>query len=385
MTEPTPSAGTERASGAPPRVVAVDVLRGATMALMIVVNNPGSWNHMLAPLRHAAWGSWLTPADFVFPFFLFLVGVSTVLGLRRRVLEGQPARGVLARGVRRAAILFAIGLFLNLFPHFDPQTLRVMGVLQRIAIVYLGCAAAFLFLSPKSIAALALLLLVGYGLVLSWVPVPGVGAPVLTPETSLPVWLDERLLAGHTWRGPGDPEGVLSTLGALATGLMGVSTGFVLLSRRDRAGRPALLGGAGGAVLGLGLLVSLFLPAVKEVWTPSYALITTGAALLALAGLDRVEEGSRVGRLGRPAARLGRHALTAYVLAHLFSDLSIHVVRLPDPGGGTRSLHSWIHDRALASWLPGDLASLVYSLIVLALVWFAVEAWSRRQARAARA
>ena len=140
------------------RILAVDVMRGLTMAAMIVVNNPGSWAHMAPVLEHAAWGGWLRPADLVFPSFLFLVGVATPLALHRRRERGASRRSLLGRAARRAAILLAIGLFLNLFPQFDLATVRVPGVLQRIAVVYLGCATALLWLRPLVGAASAVVI-----------------------------------------------------------------------------------------------------------------------------------------------------------------------------------------------------------------------------------
>jgi len=363
------------------RIVAVDIMRGLTMAAMIVVNNPGTWAHMYDPLKHAPWGAVPTPADFVFPFFLFLMGVATPLSLKRRKLQADGLAPLLQRALRRAAVLFAIGLFLNLFPQFDPAGLRIPGVLQRIAVVSLGCAAAFLWLGSRGIAGLVAVLLVGYGLVLLLVPVPGAGGPVLTPEMNLPVWLDERLLGAHTWRGPGDPEGVLSTLGALATSLVGVLAGMALTGRWTGRELVPRFAGAGAAAVVLGAAAGLVLPVAKDVWTSSYALITGGMALLVLAGLHRWYEGRMPGRITGFWQLFGRQALLAYMLAHLFSDLSIHVLRFPRAGGESISLHSLVYRHLLSSWLPDRLASLVYSLVMLTVVWVVVRMLDRRGVR----
>jgi len=366
------------------RVVAVDVMRGLTMAAMIVVNNPGSWAHMAPLLQHAAWGGWLRPADFVFPFFLFLVGVATPLALHRRRERGDPASRLLLRAMRRAAVLFAIGVFLNLFPQFDLATVRVPGVLQRIAMVYLGCAAAFLRLRPRSVAALVAVLLVGYTLVLRLVPVPGVGGPVLAPDVNLPVWLDDGLFGAHTWRGAGDPEGLLSTLGALATGLIGVLAGTALVGPATPRRQATMFGVSGALLLALGGLAMLAVPAVKELWTASYALLTAGPALLVLAALqwwlgERDVQRTLARRVLGALTLMGRQALLAYVLAHLVSDLSIHVVRWPTGADGAmRSLHTLVYRGLLTPWLPPAVASLAYSLIVLAFVW-ALVAWLDRR------
>ena len=392
------------------RIVSVDAMRGLTMAAMIVVNNPGSWSHMATPLRHADWGGWLTPADLVFPFFLVLVGVATPLALCKRIERGEHRHILLGRAARRAAVLFAIGLALNLFPGFDLATVRVPGVLQRIAVIYLVSATAYLWLSPRTILVLVAVLLSGYTALLLLTPVPAVGAPTLTPDQHLPAWLDDRLLGAHTWRGPGDPEGVLSTLGAAANGLLGVLAGGILLTAATPRRQAARLAAAGALALGTGAALTPLIPAVKEVWTAPYALVTTGAALLLLAALrawlgghdttrarapDPVSvpvpvpetprsaahapagasaQGRRRDRALAPLLLVGRQALLAYVLAHLVSDLSIHVLRWPDGP----SLHVLVHGRMLASWLPPVVASAAYSLLVLVVV-VALVAWLDRR------
>jgi predicted acyltransferase len=360
------------------RIIAVDVMRGLTMAAMIVVNNPGSWAHMAPGLRHAAWGGWPTPADLVFPFFLFLVGVSTPLALRRRLAaSGGPSRGdLLATAARRALALAAIGFFLNLFPAFDLASVRVPGVLQRIALVSLACAAAALWLRPRTIAALAAALLAGYTLLLLLVPVPGIGQPTLTPDAHLPAWLDDRVFGRHTWRGPGDPEGLLSSLGAVASGLLGVLAAGVLLA--GRSVRVMLVWGV--LLLAAGAAATVVVPVAKEVWTASYALVTGGAALLTLGALHLAlarDQERQPGKVLRALMVFGRQALPAYVLAHLLSDLSIHVVRWTT-ADGSRSLHTVVHGDLLASWLPDAAASLAYSLLMLAAVWAAVSWVDRR-------
>lgn len=362
------------------RLVSVDVMRGATMAVMIVVNNPGSWAHMAPELRHAAWGDWPTVADLVFPFFLLLVGVATPLALGRRLEAGENRRALWRRAAQRAAGLFLIGLFLNLFPQFDLATVRIPGVLQRIAVVSLVCATAMVWLGHRGLLTTIAALLVGYGALLTLVPVPGIGASVLQPDEHLPAWLDDRVFGGHTWRGAGDPEGILSSLGAIATGLMGVLAGRYLRGEATPRRQARRLMAVGVLTLVAGLLTSRVLPLAKEVWTPSYTLVTGGAALAVL-GLLRGWLGPRdvvqSGRVEAALSLLGRQALLAYVLAHLISDVSIHVLRW-SVDGGSRSWHTLVHGQLLASWLPPVWASVVYSLLVLAAVWVLVALADRR-------
>ncbi len=344
------------------RIASVDVLRGLTMAAMIVVNNPGTWTHMYPALRHAAWGEPLRLADLIFPTFIFLVGVSVPLAFARRLAASVSRAGLLSRALRRAGILLLIGLGLNLFPDFDLAGLRLPGVLQRIAVVYAACAAAYLAWGPRGWLAASVVLLAGYTALLGWVPVPGVGHALVSPGMSLPVWLDERLLGAHTWRGPGDPEGLLSTLPAIASGLMGLLAGHGLAARGPR--RPAA---AGLVLLAAGLLWSQRLPAAKELWTGAYALIAAGWSLLALALCLRVVDGFGWRRGLAPLTILGRHALTAFVAAHLLSDLAIRVVRWGE-GDGATSLHHLLKRTFFDGWLPPEAASLAQSLAMLALI-----------------
>jgi len=354
-----------------PRIAAVDILRGLTMAVMIVVNNPGTWSHMYPLLRHAPWGAFLTPADLVFPMFIFIMGVSVPLATAPRLAAGQPPRDLLRHALRRAGVLFLIGLGLNLFPDFDLPNLRIPGVLQRIAVVYLICVLAGLNGGPRLWLVSAGALLAGYTAMLYLVPVPGVGVPVITPEVSLPVWLDELVLGHHTWRGPGDPEGILSTLPAVASGLLGMVAGSRLRPGKPAARDVGRLATAGLAVLAAGMVASRWHPAVKELWTLTYVLITSGVALLALAGAWWLVDGHD-GQCRRgcqfllgPLRTLGRHALGAFAAAHLVSDFTIRIMRLPDGDGGTMSGHHFLQHRLLAGWLPPDAASLVQSLLLL--------------------
>jgi predicted acyltransferase len=354
-------------ASSPTRLTSVDVLRGLTMAAMIIVNNPGSWSAMYPPLRHAEWGAPLAPADLIFPMFIFLVGVSIPLALARRLEAGASRTGLLGQALRRAGVLFLIGVGLNLFPDFDFATLRIPGVLQRIALVFAACVLVYMTWGSTGRLVVTVALLAGYTALLRWMPVPGAGGPLLTPDMSLPVWLDDTLLGAHTWRGPGDPEGVLSTLPAIANGLLGVMAGTWL-----REGTPARtarrLAGLGLLLLVAGQLWSLRLPAAKEVWTASYALITTGWSLLALALCLRVVDGWGWRRGLAPVTLLGRKALTAFVAAHLLSDIAIRVVRWTDGDGGTTSLHHFIRGRLLDSWLPPEAASLMQSVLMLTLI-----------------
>jgi predicted acyltransferase len=269
------------------RLVSLDVFRGATIAAMILVNNPGDERTTYWPLRHAQWNGW-TPTDLIFPFFLFIVGVAMAYSLRAR-LKRSPTRQKLLRHILgRGLALFALGVFLNGFPNqFHLGSWRVYGVLQRIAICYTISAILGLWTTRKVWIATVLGCLAGYWILMRYVPVPGFGVPtvdipLLDPNRNLAAWLDRKLLAGHLYDGTRDPEGVLSTIPAVATSLLGLLTGDWLQSigsSKRKAGGLALCGIVGVV---LGELIGLEFPINKNLWTSSFVIFTAGMALVCL-------------------------------------------------------------------------------------------------------
>ena len=213
----------------PNRLRSLDAFRGATIAGMILVNNPGSWAHVYPPLLHAPWHGW-TPTDLIFPFFLFIVGVAIPFSLGRRVEAGAERGRLFLRVLRRSAILIGLGLFLAAWPFLDLGSLRLPGVLQRIGVVYLVAGAAFLWLGRRGLAALTAGCLVGFAAVMRFVPAPGGVAGDLEPGTNIAAFLDRVLLPGTLYQGTWDPEGVLSTVPAIATAFLGIFCGQWLRS-----------------------------------------------------------------------------------------------------------------------------------------------------------
>src|SRR5262245_19283500 len=217
------------------RLLSLDVFRGVTIAAMVLVNNPGTWSAVYWPLGHAEWHGW-TPTDLIFPFFLFIVGVSITLALGRRQTAGDPRGTLTRRALRRSAIIFALGLTLNTVSTLGYgdglDTVRIMGVLQRIALCYLAAALLYLWSDWRTQAGVAAALLLGYWGLLALVPVPGFGAGDLDKVGSLTAWLDRLILGQHIWGGSKvyDPEGLLSTLPSIATTLAGVLGGHWLLA-----------------------------------------------------------------------------------------------------------------------------------------------------------
>src|SRR5918992_3136911 len=217
------------------RLISLDVFRGITIAGMVLVNNPGTWEHVYEPLQHAGWHGW-TPTDLVFPFFLFIVGVAIPLAFAKRLESGGSKRDVYIKIIKRTLIIFAIGLFLNGFPYFGLAEYRIPGVLQRIAVCYFFASIIFLNAKVRTQIAITIGLLLVYWFMLKFIPAPGYAAGDLTKEGSLPSYIDRVVFGKHVWSQARvyDPEGLLSTIPALATTMIGVFTGQWLRTEKTR-------------------------------------------------------------------------------------------------------------------------------------------------------
>jgi predicted acyltransferase len=361
-------AGGERARGAA-RLLSLDAFRGLTVAGMILVNNPGTWGAIYSPLAHASWHGW-TPTDLVFPFFLFIVGVSITLALSRRVETAGSKRDLYVKIVRRALIIFALGLFLAGFPSFDLSTIRIPGVLQRIAVCYL--CAALIFLNTdwrKQLYVFAGLLLV-YWALLTLVPVPEYGPGDLgSKEWNIAAYLDRAVFGQHVWRQAKvyDPEGLLSTLGALATTLAGVLTGHLLRSRRGEFEKVTSMFVAGVACVVAGWAWNFWLPVNKALWTSSYVLLTAGMALQLLAVCYWLIDLKGYRRWAFPFVVFGTNALAAFFLTGLCAKL-LGLVKLSGADGKQVALQGVIFRNLFASWLALFNASLAFA-VCFVLVW----------------
>ncbi|MBY0507873.1 MAG: DUF5009 domain-containing protein [Bryobacteraceae bacterium] len=263
-----------------PRLVSLDVLRGATIASMILVNNPGSWAHVFPPLRHAVWHGW-TFTDLVFPFFLWMVGLSLTFSFARRVEAGADRAKLYLHTLRRGAAILGLGLFLNLVPLFDFAHVRIPGVLQRIGICYLLAAAIFLLTSTRGLAVAVAVLLVFYTVLMT-----GHGyADPWSIHNNYARSMDSLWLAGHMWVNTKvwDPEGIVSTLPAIASCLLGALAGYLVRSPKAPLEKVAWLYFSGNLLLLAGLFLDPWIPINKSLWTPSYTLLMAGLASLSLA------------------------------------------------------------------------------------------------------
>ena len=367
------------------RLEALDVFRGATVAAMILVNNPGSWSHIYPPFRHAAWHGW-TPTDLIFPFFLFIVGITTTLSLAGRRARGDDHGRLTRQILRRGAIIIGLGLLVSAFPFFPPDhlaRLRIPGVLQRIGVAYTVAALIVLWWGWRGQAAAAAILLLGYWALLALVPVPGIGVATLAPpEATLPAWFDRLLLDGHLWAvtGSWDPEGVLSTIPAIASVLLGALASRFVFDTAPVERRVRRLAAAGAVAAAAGLLWGLVLPINKNLWTSSYALFTAGAAALGLAlCLWFIDVRGWRGGI-RPFVVFGVNPIVAFVGSEMLARLLYTTIRVPYQGR-TVPLQEAIYGALFASWLPPRAASLAFALLMVAAWWAVLALLDRRGIR----
>ena len=362
------------------RLLSLDVFRGMTIAAMILVNNPGSWSYVYAPLQHAQWHG-ATPTDWIFPFFLFIVGVSVALAIGRRKEAGVDRGRLVQKILWRSLLIFLIGLFLSGYPNFDLSSLRIPGVLQRIALVYGVTALLFLWLDVRQMFWVGVACLLSYWGMLTLIPVPGGHPPNLEPTTNLGAWLDSTLLGGHLWAQSKvwDPEGLLSTLPALATGISGILTGAWLRGDRGHFEKVAGLMVSGAILLAVGLTWDSVFPINKSLWTSSYVLYTSGIALLVLGVLYWWVDIRKHHRGTQVFVVYGTNALIVYAVSGVLAR-TLNAIHTTDASGHSISVKTWLWQIAFepAFGSPYN-ASLAYATVnVLLLLGFAWFLYSRK-------
>lgn len=362
------------------RLLSIDLLRGLTLAFMILVNDNGDEASAYWAVKHAAWNGF-TPTDLVFPTFLFLVGTTIVFSSSKRTQQGSSRASLIGHILRRAVILFLLGLVVNSAPFFHLATLRFYGVLPRIALCYLVIATFYTLSTGWRSKAVALAaVLVGYWALMRFVAVPGYGVPthsvpLLDHDGNLAAWLDRQIFSpAHLYEHTRDPEGLLSTLPALGTTLIGVLTGMWLKASRTLTQKiqGIVIAGVSGVVLGG--LWNLSFPINKKLWTSSYVLFAGGLSLLLLAFFLwfadlRIERGKRpaVSRFDRPLLVFGTNAIFAYVLSEVLASILGSI-----PGGHGLNLEQWCYHGIHAVIANAAFASLVYSLAYVGVCWVIV-------------
>lgn len=369
------------------RLVSLDFFRGATVAAMILVNNPGSWSHIYGPLKHAAWHGW-TPTDLIFPFFLFIVGVSIVLAFTKARAKGANDSDLFQKTMIRAAKIFGLGLALSAFPYltFIPDFglhdnligIRIPGVLQRIAVCYAAGAILFLYTKPKIQMYTLAGLLIGYWILMISIPVPGYGAGAIgSAEGNLAAYIDNLLMPGHLWQSNWDPEGLLSTLPAIGTTLIGIWTGRMLVSERESESSRTLQFFVWGFILIiLGYAWSWLFPINKNIWTSSYTLFTGGQAMcifgLCYWFID-VKEKQKFTDWG---VAFGLNAITVFFLSGIIAR-TFNMIRFIF-SGESYTLKSWIYEVVFGSFASPINASILYAITWI-FFFYLLATWMKKK------
>ncbi len=391
---PTPPTGAPQAVSRE-RLLALDVFRGMTVAGMLLVNNPGDWGHIFPPLEHAPWHGW-TPTDLIFPFFLFIVGVTSHLSLTQRRLRGDGEAAVVRQVLRRGALIFLFGVFLAWFPGFwwatidgspDPSFgervlyridhLRIMGVLQRIAVAYVIGALITLRGTWRQHLLILVGILLGYWALMTLVPVPDTGVPgwqVLDkPDAVLSAWFDRTILTtNHLWASAKtwDPEGLLSTLPAVGTMMLGQFTGRWIGSRTPLAERLNGMFAAGALLLMLGLVWHWVFPINKSLWTSSYVVFTGGMALVTLATCMWLIDARGLRGWTKFFEIYGTNPMIAFLGSGLMARLTVSLIKVPTANGPV-SLQSLVYHAIYTPILEPRVASLGYA-VTFVMLWFVI-------------
>lgn len=375
-----------RSATAPSRILSVDVLRGITIAFMILVNTPGDWTHTYTQLDHAEWNGW-TLTDLVFPNFLFLIGMSLIFSLQTRIGRGNSRIALAGHIIRRAVILFALDISIAAFPHFHFAGLRLYGVLTRIAVCYL-IAALLLLVTRKTgvLAAIVAALLVGYWVLLRFVPVPGYGVPtrdvaMLDMNGNLTSWVDREMSGllmrtihmGSLYRGTRDPEGLLSTMTAIATTLMGsIAAVFMRSGKYTAAVKRNGFAAAGVLCVIAGEVWNRSFPINKNMWTSSYVLLAGGISLLGLAlfywlvDMEKLQEKSGGGRgFLWPWLVFGSNAIVVYVVSELLVEVLVSI-RFSSAGKMTNAM-AWVYTHGFSHGGSTELTSVAFALVFVAV------------------
>src|SRR5438105_2151438 len=378
------------------RLLSLDVFRGLTVAGMLLVNNPGTWSAIFPPLEHAEWNGW-TPTDLIFPFFLFIVGITTHLSMSARRVRGDDDRALVKQILRRGIIICLLGFAMAMFPFYQwgaiqslpnatawdrivyrIEHVRLLGVLPRIAIVYVCAGLLTLKTNLRQQILIIATLLFGYWFAMTLIPVPGenaIGALLLhTKDRNLAAYLDRWILGtNHTWIGSVtyDPEGPLSTLPAIATSMLGVIAGM-WIARKDKPllDRISALFVAGSIGMVLGMMWNWSFPINKNLWTSSYVLFTAGMACLTLATIMWIVDYADVKWWTKPLVVYGVNPIVAFVGSGVMARL-IYTLWHVTYQGKSVAIQDAIYQSVFLTWLPPRVASLAFA-ITFVLLWYGI-------------
>ena len=339
------------------RILSVDIFRGATIVLMILVNTPGTWSALFSPLRHAEWDGY-TPTDLVFPFFLFIVGTSIVFAYKNKVTNTGTYKKITIRTLKLIGLGLFLGAFTHSFPFFkDFADIRFPGVLQRIGVVFFFASILFLNFNWKVLIGIAVFFLFGYWLLMTAVPVEGIESTLERAPNNLANWLDVKVFGTHSYKADYDPEGLLSTVPSIVSSLLGIFTGLILTSKQEK--KATILMGIGGAMLIIGHGWNEFFPINKALWTSSFVLVTAGWANLILALIYYLTDVKEI-KFGSLFRYAGANAIILYFLSSFISKL-MGMIKV-----GETSLHGWLFDTVYVhDFMSMQLSYLLYGLTVV--------------------
>jgi predicted acyltransferase len=385
------------ASSAPrERLISLDVFRGITIAGMLLVNDPGTWSAIFPPLEHAAWDGW-TPTDLIFPFFLFIVGITTYLSMSARRARGDEDPALVKQILRRGIIIYLLGFAMAMFPFYQWGTIdalpnangwdriifriehvRILGVLPRIGIVYICAGLLSLKTTLKQQVIIIATLLLGYWFAMTLIPVPGenaIGAVLLhTKDRNLAAYLDRLILGtNHTWIGSVtfDPEGPMSTIPAIATAMLGVIAGrWLALKEKPLLERISGLFAVGSIAMVIGLMWNWSFPINKNLWTSSYVIFTAGMACMALATTMWIVDYRNVKWWTKPFVVFGVNPIVAYVGSGVMARL-IYTLWHVNYAGKPTAFQDAVYQSVFLPWLPPRVASLAFA-ITFVLFWYGI-------------
>jgi predicted acyltransferase len=356
------------------RLTSLDAFRGLTVASMMLVNNPGDWGDIYPPLEHAAWSGW-TFTDIIFPFFLWMVGVALTLSTAKRIEQGANREKLLAHVVRRSVLIFALGLFLAGFPYFHLSHIRIPGVLPRIAVCYFIASLIFLYSKWRTQVASIVVLFASYWLLMMLVPLPCAGTSRFDINCNFARYVDGLLLSGHMWSQTKvwDPEGIVSTLPAIATTLFGVLTGTLLRQKLSSEKKAIFLLGIGAGLFALGQVANIWMPINKSLWTVSFSLLMAGLATMEFAVLYWVIDIRGYRKWATPLVIYGTNAIVVFVLSGVVGRL-LGLVKVTGPDGQPEDLVDRIYQTVFLPLASPINASLLYAIAFVALFflisWF---------------
>ncbi|QQL49553.1 acyltransferase family protein [Mucilaginibacter ginkgonis] len=351
-----------------PRLLSLDIFRGITIAAMILVNNPGN-DHVYAPLEHSVWNG-CTPTDLIFPSFLFMVGVAIVYAMQNKRATISHSKLIL-NAFRRMVMLILIAWGIQMFYHPDLAHLRFPGVLQRIAVVYFIATVIYVKTNQKTQDWLFGIFLVGYYIIMTFIPVPDGHAANLDPETNMGAWLD-RLVFGtnHLWRSSKtwDPEGLLGTLPAIGTAIFGIRVGtWIKRTDRDETTKTVWLFVYGIVAVLLGMLIDLFFPINKALWTSSFVLYAGGLSTLGLTLCYWVVDVNKHNKLLWPFLVFGTNSIAAYILIDIWPGL-INLIKVHHDGKVVKAM-SYYNQVVFAPNFSPINASMFFALSLVIITW----------------